>query len=314
MVPSKYLYYELTRACNERCVQCFNSSGRRLSGELDVEVAIDLIRRFRSMGGVDLQLTGGEVFSKRGIDELVSEVGGIGFERVTLSTNGTLLNDRRLDAIQAHVDECDVSLDGFADTHDVLRGMISFDKTLRAVNQLAQLSNVRVHVCTCISRPLLPRIREFLDLLISIEVDSVKLALIEDIGRSATQRDWMLPREKYKELYWQFEELRSEYGSQIMIEQSLSLTPVLPCVEVDGLVCDPRGRLYPLIGFLPDYWVVGRAHPQFEMEATRLGEYKDEAERAVMSAIDRVAEGNPVNWWHVIHRHLDAVAHSKSAR
>lgn len=313
MEASKYLYFEVTRSCNERCVQCFNNSGRRLPGELGSDAAVDLIRRFRLGGGCDLQLTGGEIFSKPGIDDLLNEVAGMGFERLTLSTNGTLLNSRRLQWIGDTVHECDISLDGFSDTHDVLRGLVSFDKTVRAIRDVAQLKNVRVHVCTCVSRPLLARIREFLDFLMSLGVQSVKLALIEDIGRGNTDRSWMIPKPEHHKLYWEFERLRSAYASKILVEQSLSLSPILPSVAVDGLVCDPRGFLYPMIGNLPGYWIVGRAHPHFEIDEGRLASYIGEAQLAIEGVIESVAAGNPVNWWNVIHRHLDAVARNKVA-
>ena len=92
----EYLYFEITRRCNQRCVQCFNNSRHALEGELGTDAVIDILDRFKRQGGRKLQLTGGDPLLRKDFITILDHVEDLQFEHVVLSTNGMLLKELSL--------------------------------------------------------------------------------------------------------------------------------------------------------------------------------------------------------------------------
>ena len=88
----------------------------------------------------------------------------------------------------------------------------------------------------------------------------------------------------------------------------MSLSPRRPTVEEDGLVCDPCGRLYPMIGYLSDRWVVGMASPKLVIDEDRFAAYDHVITTALAEGVREVSAGTPVNWWTLFHDRLEQAA------
>jgi mycofactocin radical SAM maturase len=132
------LTWEITYACNLRCVHCLSSSGRRHPQELSTQEAKRLIDEWAAMKVFYINVGGGEPMSRGDFFELMDYTlaRGIG---VKFSTNGTLLDDRAA-AWVASNDYLDVqiSLDGAtAETNDLIRGNGSYERARRAMERLA---------------------------------------------------------------------------------------------------------------------------------------------------------------------------------
>lgn len=304
MESLKYLYLELTRACNQRCVQCFNNSRDPLPGEVPTTSMCDILDHFKHQGGERLQITGGDPLVRRDFNHILDHAARLQFSHVTLSTNGLLLTERKARFLEGKVQEIDLSVDGFELEHDLLRGLPCWSKSIAAVKH-AVATGALTFVCCCVSKPLLPRIDEFIELLISLGVHSIKLAQIGEVGRRATPEALRTSHLTNRQLYDLIQPSVLKYARHVRIYQSLSLCPEQPSVARDGLVCDPCGRLFPLIGFLPEHWMVGRAHPEWHLSSASLGAYVDEAGKALREGIQLVARGEPVNWWTLIHDRLE---------
>ena len=81
---------ELLTACNYKCKHCYlpehNSIGMKF------EVIVDIFQQLRDMGTISLVLTGGEIFLRADIIEIIEIARNMGF-RVTLLSNASLLNE-----------------------------------------------------------------------------------------------------------------------------------------------------------------------------------------------------------------------------
>lgn len=81
---------ELLTVCNERCKHCYipvhNSKG------LDIMVIKDVLHQFRELGGFNISFTGGEIFLRKDLYEIIEEARKL-FLRVFLLTNATLISD-----------------------------------------------------------------------------------------------------------------------------------------------------------------------------------------------------------------------------
>ena len=133
------LTWEITYACNLRCVHCLSSSGHRRPDELTTAEAKCLIDEWAEMKVFYINVGGGEPMSRKDFFELMDYAlaRGIG---VKFSTNGSLI-DRAAAAWIASRDYLDVqiSLDGAtAETNDPVRGEGSYQRALTAMTHLAK--------------------------------------------------------------------------------------------------------------------------------------------------------------------------------
>lgn len=159
--PPRMVFWELTARCNLRCLHC-----RRLEvpggpcepapGELTTEQARALIAQIADCGKPRLVFSGGEPLVREDLFLLAEEARGRGV-RVSLATNGTLIDDATADRIAAAGFECAaISLDGAtAASHDGLRGLPgAWAQALAGLRRL-RARNVRLQInCTLTNRNL----------------------------------------------------------------------------------------------------------------------------------------------------------------
>ena len=133
------LVLELTYRCNEKCVHCYLPQETRLP-ELSLQQIDELMGEFASMGGLQIQLTGGEAFARKDIVSILGLTKKHGLV-TSITTNLTLLNDDILNAIVA-ISPRSVGCSIYAarpELHDAItlvKG--SFEKSVRAIRSLVR--------------------------------------------------------------------------------------------------------------------------------------------------------------------------------
>jgi radical SAM protein with 4Fe4S-binding SPASM domain len=140
--------WEMTTACNLRCIHCHAAGGKRAADELTTDEAkrlldqLAMVPEFRMMA-----FTGGEPLVRRDLFELLAYSQALGFTN-TMATNATLVDDdvaRRLRRYGLAI--AAVSLDGFdAETHDTVRGIAgSFDAAVKGMRALRR-AGIVLHI------------------------------------------------------------------------------------------------------------------------------------------------------------------------
>ncbi len=151
----------VTSRCNARCGTCFYWQELNQKGDLSFA---EIVRLSETMPAFDeLWLSGGEPLMRRRLDEIV-----LSFYRnncirtLNLPTNG-LFEKRTIELmefISAELPELDVNvnvaLDGFAETHDRIRGVPgNFDKAVKVIEALypsrERNPNIHLHVNSVIT-------------------------------------------------------------------------------------------------------------------------------------------------------------------
>ncbi|MFP3284880.1 MAG: radical SAM protein [Nitrososphaeria archaeon] len=116
--------WNLTYACNLRCVHCYIRAGARGEGELGREEARGVLRQMAEVGVPLVLFSGGEPLMRPDALDLMEEAADMGM-RVALSTNGTLITEEvasRLSRIG--VSYVGISLDSPRPAwHDLFRGV-----------------------------------------------------------------------------------------------------------------------------------------------------------------------------------------------
>jgi MoaA/NifB/PqqE/SkfB family radical SAM enzyme len=155
------LIFFVTSRCNAKCRTCFYWQELNQHSDLSFEEIDTLTRtmpRFR-----ELWLSGGEPMMRPALDEIVRMFyQRNGVRSMNLPTNGLfrerlvgLLDfvSRELPSLKVNVN---IALDGFADTHDRIRGVPgNFDKAIQSIEALYPLRernpNIRIHVNSVIT-------------------------------------------------------------------------------------------------------------------------------------------------------------------
>lgn len=66
------LQFELTSRCNERCIHCYIPNNKKNAGKgMPTEKVLDLIDEYSEMGGINVNLSGGEVFLHKDIIKIM---------------------------------------------------------------------------------------------------------------------------------------------------------------------------------------------------------------------------------------------------
>jgi heme d1 biosynthesis radical SAM protein NirJ len=120
--PGPVVIWNLIRRCNLTCKHCYAISGDvDFPGELSTEQVHSVMDDLKSFGVPVLILSGGEPLLRPDIFAISRRAKSMGFY-VGLSSNGTLISKRNIDAIaDVNYDYVGISLDGVGATHDHFR-------------------------------------------------------------------------------------------------------------------------------------------------------------------------------------------------
>lgn len=140
----------LTGRCNLRCAYCFYANEMQVRPDLPAHEWKTFFGEMGRLGVRTLTLSGGEVFTRPDLWELVDSLVANRM-RFSLLSNGTLINEKAVAALlepsrRRRFDYIQVSIDGScAAVHDASRGAGSFEKAVRAVRLLREARLA----CTC---------------------------------------------------------------------------------------------------------------------------------------------------------------------
>jgi len=115
--------WNATKTCNLECVHCYaDAETRKFTGELSTAEAEAMIRDLAAMKVPALLISGGEPFVRPDVLELAELAMSLGV-RVTFSTNGTLIDEKKAARIaKIGVAYVGISIDGGEERHDLFRG------------------------------------------------------------------------------------------------------------------------------------------------------------------------------------------------
>ncbi len=117
---SRIVQVHPTRLCNLRCLHCYSASGPEVRGELEVGLLCDALAGASALGYTAMTVSGGEPLLYRPLPQLLAGARRLGLV-TALTTNGMLLDERRLASLAGVLDLMVISLDGTPASHDRMR-------------------------------------------------------------------------------------------------------------------------------------------------------------------------------------------------
>ncbi|MEM2109198.1 MAG: GTP 3',8-cyclase MoaA [Candidatus Odinarchaeota archaeon] len=136
------LRISVTQRCNLRCQYCHHEGERDIKKEY---MTPDEIAKITSLGaklGVrKIKITGGEPLLRPDIAEIIRKIKHVkGITEVSMTTNGTLLNQKASEIKKAGLDRVNVSLDTVNyDKYKDITGVDALDKVLKGIERAIQV-------------------------------------------------------------------------------------------------------------------------------------------------------------------------------
>ena len=181
------LVYEATMRCNLHCEFCYVGTLLNIEGEWREELPLEVLRRaFPEAEGLQVSLTGGEIFMRKDILGVMEVFREKQYVCGYLTTNGTILTDERAEALaelarQGFLKHISVSIDGPNELHDKARGVKgTFERTSAGLRRLQAAAKrkhapLRVSVNTTVAHETLDALHQMVDVAAELGVDAIGL-------------------------------------------------------------------------------------------------------------------------------------------
>jgi MoaA/NifB/PqqE/SkfB family radical SAM enzyme len=179
--------YEATMRCNLHCEFCYVGDLLNVEGEWREELPLDtLSRAFPVQEGLQVSLTGGEIFMRKDILGVMEVFRDKGYVCGYLTTNGTIIGPERAEALadlasRGFLKHISVSIDGPVVMHDRARGVKgTFERTAAGLRNLQDAARrkhapLRVSINTTVAHETLDALHEMVDVAEELGVDAIGL-------------------------------------------------------------------------------------------------------------------------------------------
>ena len=153
--PLRYLFFEITQACNLDCRHCGSDCGAApRPGALNTEEWLQLIDEVADKvprEGLQIVVTGGEPLCHPDLDTILGRVQGRGLPW-GMVTNGWLLDAARVEGLlRLGMRSVTVSVDGLEASHDGFRGKAgSWGRAIEGLRHLVAQGATALDVVTCV--------------------------------------------------------------------------------------------------------------------------------------------------------------------
>lgn len=134
----RYVVWELTLACDQRCHHCGSRAGNARPKELSLSQSLDIVKQLVEMGTKDVALIGGEAYLYKGFLVIIEALTKAGIT-TTMVTGGREITPTLAKEMKtAGLSLCSVSIDGLEKAHDLIRGNRgSYQRALKSLENIA---------------------------------------------------------------------------------------------------------------------------------------------------------------------------------
>ncbi len=187
-----HVVWEITLACDLKCLHCGSRAGHRRPGELNTTECLEVIDALAALGTREVTLIGGEAYLRKDWTRLIQAIHDHGMY-VAIQTGGRNLTPTKMQAaIEAGLNGVGVSLDGLAPLHDAVRNVPgSFDKALDTLHRAKQ-AGLKVSVNTQIGAATLPDLPALMDLIIDAGASHWQIQLTVAMGNAVDHPELLL--------------------------------------------------------------------------------------------------------------------------
>lgn len=202
--------WELTRRCNMNCIHCGSCAGAAGKKELNRSQALYIADQLLELGCRRVTLIGGEVTLCPYWSDIALHLsrGGIICDIVT---NGYGKSDEDMEAFRlAELSSIAVSVDGYQETHDYLRGRPGAFAELESFCRAVTVREIPLTAVTTITRRSLADLELLGRWLGEHDVENWQWQQVSPMGRAGERQDLCLTREDLRHLLDTYQVLRNQ--------------------------------------------------------------------------------------------------------
>jgi radical SAM protein with 4Fe4S-binding SPASM domain len=192
--------WEITMGCNMRCKHCGSSCTNPLEGELTTDEALKLCDDLGQLGFQWITISGGEPTTRKDWHLIA---GRLRENKIipTMITNGWLLDESMIEkGIAAQVNTIAFSIDGLAETHDLIRKQGSFQRIMHALDLLKQQSQISVSAITTLNKQNIPQLKTLKEILIEKNVRAWQVQIGLPMGNMTAFHKMIMEPEQVDEI------------------------------------------------------------------------------------------------------------------
>ena len=187
-----HVVWEITLACNLKCLHCGSRAGHRRARELSIDECVDVVRQLAELGTREISIIGGEAFVRKDWLAIIRAISEHGID-CTMQTGGYKLSAAMIEAAKAAgLRGIGVSIDGLEALHDRLRGVRgSYAEALRVLNDCRRLG-LTTSVNTQITALTMPQLAELMDVIIAAGAKYWQIQLTVAMGNAVDNDEILL--------------------------------------------------------------------------------------------------------------------------
>ena len=142
--------WEFTLECNLRCSHCGSSAGNPRPKELTTKECFKLCEDLAEFGCREVALMGGEPFLRKDWLSVGQCIKNLGMD-LNFVSNGILINQyiNKISRLEPGV--VGISIDGMKESHEIIRGKDTWEKTLNAIRLLREY-DIQTTIITAVSK------------------------------------------------------------------------------------------------------------------------------------------------------------------
>jgi len=314
-----------TRRCNLRCLHCYSSSGPEERDQLPAALLLQAIADARDEGYQVSSFSGGEPILYPELPALLKHARANGM-KTTVTSNGMLLDRRRLDAIAGFVNVLAISLDGIPESHNRMRANDRAFDMMQSRLEGVRASGIPFGFIFTLTQYNVNELDWAAEFAFCEGAKLFQIHPLEEVGRAAN----VLPGESPDAIesaygFIESERIRKVYEGRMAVQLDLVHSQVMrehrerfvddmdagarPLAElVSPLVIEPTGRVAPFGYGFPDAYALGSLYsasiPELASAWRRAGWRR--LQQLCRTTFDDAAaprELPVLNWWDQLTHH-----------
>ena len=195
-----HVVWEITLACDLKCMHCGSRAGRRRPDELTTAECLEVVEALARLGTREVSLIGGEAYLRRDWTEIIRAVRAHDMF-CGVQTGGRNLTPERLDkAVAAGLNGIGVSLDGLEPLHDRLRGVPGSYRAAMDALRRAKAAGLGTSVNTQIGPEILPQLPALMEEILAVGATHWQIQLTVAMGNAADHDELLLQPHRVLEL------------------------------------------------------------------------------------------------------------------
>jgi radical SAM protein with 4Fe4S-binding SPASM domain len=213
----KSVSLEVTNSCNLRCKHCYADAGNKSEKERDITELMELLKKLRTMGVKNLNVTGGEPLTYDRIFDILDYA--YTTFNTSLLTNGYSIDAEMAKKLSKYSGmSIQISVDGSnSETHDYIRGVKgAFQNAINAIELLSK-SGMKVFVSSIITPFNLDEVEDILNLVKQKGAVRYRVGVVIPAGR-ARDLHWDLSEEEGEKLRYKIKQLKEKYEREIFVD------------------------------------------------------------------------------------------------